>query len=188
MEGDMNKAIGAILAVVCTSAFADDSGFYIGADVGRSKTSASGVVTKSTDTVFGVMAGYQFDRNWALEAQYTGLGKYSGIGATSGSAYSNKTDAFSLAAVAALPLSDSFSLYAKLGVARAKNNQTSVASGSRSTSRTAATYGLGVQYAVTPALGVRFGWDRFGSNAITSANATLSRNINIWSLGAVYRF
>lgn len=182
-------AIGTILAVTCASAFAGDNGFYVGADAGRSSLNSTGVLANSMDTTFGITGGYQLNKNWGAEAGYTVLGNFAGVGRTTGSNYSSKIDAWSLVAVGKYPFSDLFSLYAKLGMASANNKQSSTTSGNRSTARTDATYGLGLQYDVNPAIGVRFGWDRFRSDSyVATTGVTNTNNADIWALGVVYKF
>lgn len=181
--------IGTILVATCSPAFAGDNGFYVGADVGAASYKSSGTLTKSTDTVYGLTGGYQFNKNWGGEAQYTGLGNYSGVGRTTGSNYTTKVDAWSLVAVGKYPFSDLFSLYGKLGVANTNNQQSSTVSGNRNTARTDATYGVGLQYEFSSAIGVRFGWDRFRSDAyVATSKVTNTNNLDIWSLGAMYKF
>lgn len=176
-------AIAALLSsFVAAPAFAADNGFYAGVSLGQARTNvpgAFGASTKSNDTVYGILAGYQFDKNWAAEAEYTGVGKYTTA------TVSGKADAFAIAAVGTLPMSDTFSLYGKLGVAQVSGK----ASGGTASNanRTSATYGLGVQYNATQAIGIRFGWDRFGA-AANSGGATQNYNSNLWRVAAVFKF
>ena len=186
-------AIAALLsAVVAAPAFAADNGFYAGVTVGGSKTSnpyPGMAMTKSSDTVAGVLAGYQFTKNWGAEVFYTGAGKFS---ATSGGITgSGKADVYGIVGTGTLPLSDAFSLYGKLGYARAKTT-TSIPAGFALTgaTRAAATYGLGAIYNLTPAVGIRLGWDRYA--AATQSGVALGAkdnfNADVYSLGATYKF
>lgn len=179
----MKKTLAAALlsAAVATPAFAD-GGFYIGGTLGRAATSNFGApLTKSSDTVYGGLVGYQFNPNFGVEAQYTGAGKF----ATA--TMSGKSDIFTVDAVGTLPLADNFALYGKLGIGSSKSKIYDATLTYQGTSRTAATYGLGVQYNATPQVGIRFGWDRYGS-AVTSAGAKTNFNSNVWAAGIVYAF
>ena len=180
-------AIGTILAVTCASAFAGDSGLYIGADVGRAGyTTGTGA---NSSAVYGITGGYQFSKNWGAEAQYTGLGNYSGVSATTGAAFSSKADAESLVAIGMFSIADVLSVYGKLGVANTNNNQNHSNGTSGNTSRVDATYGLGVQYEINSAIGARFGWDRYIADSFsTTTGLKNSRNMDVWALGAVYKF
>ncbi len=61
-----------------------------------------------------------------------------------------------------------------------------------SATRNAATYGLGGVYNVSPAVGIRFGWDRYAAAAhdtndgVTFFNSNF--NVNVYSLGATFKF
>jgi OmpA-OmpF porin, OOP family len=188
------KKIAAVLllsSAVAAPAFADNSGFYAGIDVGTARSgtpnnvSAAPSISKNR-TVAGVLGGYQFNQYWGVEAQYTGAGKVDASqGATSSSA---KADAWGLDAVGTLPLSDTFSLYGKLGVASTKTSVSStVPPGITGATRTAATYGAGLQYNASSSIGIRLGWDRYGART-TKAGANSDYNSNVYSIGALYKF
>lgn len=193
-------AIAALLsAVVAAPAFAADNGFYAGVTLGRSSTSAAtgAVLSKSSDTVFGILGGYQFTKNWGAEAFYTGAGKWTGQDTAGLANFSGKTDTWGIVGTGTLPLSDAFSLYGKLGYASTKTTLSCTviiggaacgAAGATNATRGAATYGLGAIYNVTPAVGIRLGWDRYGA-AVTSPNGAKNNyNANVYSLGATYKF
>ena len=196
-------AIAALLsAVVAAPAFAADNGFYIGADLGRSSTSAAAgaVLTKSSDTVFGVLAGYQFTKNWGAEAFYTGAGKWTAQDTAGLANVNGKADTWGVVGTGTLPLSDAFSLYGKLGYASTKTTVSCSViiggaacgnAGPSNATRGAATYGLGAIYNVTPAVGIRFGWDRYGAavtNSVNGGGAKNNYNANVYSLAATYKF
>lgn len=179
----MKKIAAALLlsSVVAAPAFAADNGVYAGVTLGRSHTGTpSGTaLTKSSDTVYGFLAGYQFDQNWGVEAAYGGAGKF----ATATN--SGKADALSVVAIGTMPMSDTLSLYGKLGYASTK---TSISGGGATgATRGAATYGLGLQYNVSPAVGIRFGWDRYGA-AVNSGGVKSNFNANVVGVGAVMKF
>lgn len=184
------KKIAAVLLLstaVAAPVFAADTGLYAGVTLGRSNTGdvAPGVaMTKSTDTVLGVLGGYQITKNWGAEAFYTGAGKWAATSA--GVPASGKADAWGVVAVGTLPLSDTFSLYGKLGYASTKTKANSPTM-DLSATRNAATYGLGAQYNVNQAIGIRFGWDRYGA-AVNTNVGKVNNNANVYSLGGVFKF
>lgn len=197
----MKKTLAiALLSATAATAFAADSGFYAGVNLGQSRSGnpyPGMSQTKSSDTAVGVLAGYQFSKNVGVEAFYTDAGKYQ-VADNAGS-LSGKTNALGLAAVGTLPLSDAFSMYAKLGYAQTKGSSAfTAAPGSRnqsldvgSATRSAATYGLGGVYNVSPALGIRFGWDRYAASALDPTGVsvvTTNYNVDVYSLGAVFKF
>ncbi len=187
----MKKIAAALLlsTVVAAPAFAADEGFYAGVTLGRSNTGnpfSNATLTKDTDTVAGILAGYQFTKNWGVEAFYTGAGKFTAVVGTNTS--NGKSDAWGINAVGTLPLSDAFSLYGKLGYASTKTSASSTLGDVTSATRGAATVGLGGVYNVSPAIGIRFGWDRYGAAVNTTASGKANFNSNVYSLGAVFKF
>lgn len=185
-------AIAALLsAVAAAPAFAADEGFYAGLTLGRSSTSNpynGATMTKSSDTVLGVLGGYQFTRNWGAEAFYTGAGKFSTVQGANSS--SGKTDVWGIDAVGTLPVTDTFSMFGKLGYASAKTSASSTALTLAGATRGAATYGLGLQYNASSAVDVRLGWDRYGAATVGGNIAGVKDNFNsnVYSLGAVVKF
>lgn len=180
------KKIAAVvlLSVVAAPVFAADSGFYAGVTLGSGKpnvTPSALAISKSSNFIYGGLAGYQYNKNLAVEAQFTGVGKATDIAGNT-----VKADALSLTAVGLLPLNDSFELLGKLGVASTKTT-TSGLGINLGTSRTGLTYGLGAQYNVTPNLGLRLVWDRYAV-ATTNAGIKTNANANVMTLGAVYQF
>ncbi|MDD5181032.1 MAG: porin family protein [Gallionellaceae bacterium] len=185
----------ALLSAFAAPAFAADNGFYAGVTLGRSSTGndgTGGVMTKSTDTVAGILAGYQFTKNWGAEVFYTGAGKWDSQNTAGTILVNGKADAWGMNAVGTLPLSGAFSLYGKLGYAGTKSTLSVSPAGSTytGTTRNAVTYGLGGVCNVTPAVGVRLGWDHYGA-ATSGANVVGVKNdfnAGVWSLGAVFKF
>ncbi len=183
------KKIAAVVvllsAVVATPTCAANEGFYAGVTLGNGKpnvTPVTGVaLSKKAESIYGGLLGYQYNNNLAVETQFTGAGK-----ATDVAGNSVKADALSLTAVGLLPVTDSFALLGKLGVASAKTTSSSLAT-NLGTSRTGLTYGLGAQYNVTSNLGLRLAWDRYAV-ATTAAGLKTNSNANVVTVGAVYKF
>ncbi|WP_435627567.1 porin family protein [Candidatus Ferrigenium straubiae] len=190
----MKKIASALLlsTVVAAPVFAADSGFYAGVTAGQARASsyASNVtLTKSTDTVAGILAGYQFTRNWGAEAFYTGAGKFTGVN-TVGVTGSGNADTWGLVVVGTLPLSDAFSLYGKLGYASTKTSASSSNGIMKGATRSAETYGLGATYNINKSVGIRFGWDRYAA-AVANGTAIGSKDnfdSDVYSVGAVFKF
>lgn len=188
-------ALSIAAAMVSGTVLAAQDGFYIGASLGRSSAGSPTpnlILTKSTDTVGGVLAGYNFNKNWGAELFYSGAGKYTGVNAAGTVRGNGKADVWGLDAVGTLPISDSFSLYGKLGVAKAKSSVSTVpASTLAGANRTAVTYGLGGSYNFTQSFGIRLGWDHYGA-ATTGGSGVVGAkdnyNSNVYSLAAVFGF
>lgn len=182
----MKKITAALLLTTAVAAapaaFAADNGFYAGLSLGSATTNAPaavGATTKKTDTPYGIVGGYQFNKNFAAEVAYTGAGRFRTATTTA------KADALSIAAVGTLPLSDTFGLYGKLGFANVSSKTTGAGLGN--VNRTSATYGVGLQYNATQNIGIRFGYDRYGA-AVNVNNVKQNYNANVWGIAALYKF
>ena len=196
MENKMNKVMAGVCVaatLVSASVQAEESAYYAGLTLGRSRTGSPTpdmILSQSNDTVGGVLGGYQFDNNWALEAFYTEAGKFAGQNAAGSVTGNGKADVWGADVMAMLPMSGAFSLYGKLGLAsiRVRVN-TAPASTLSGDTRTASSYGLGGMYNFNPAFGMRLGWERYGALPTGgSGGAKDDYNINVYSLAAVLKF
>jgi len=183
------KKIAAVVVMLsaAASAFAADEGFYAGVTLGSGKphvTPSAAALSKNSDSMYGGLAGYQYNKNVAVEAQYTGIGKTTDVlGNTA------KGDALSLSVVGLLPLNDSFELLGKVGVARAKTTVSGLSATNVGASRTGLTYGIGAQYNVNQNLGLRLGYDRYAvATASSLSGIKTNGNASVVTVGAVYKF
>jgi len=138
----MKRTLSALIlsaAFTAAPAFAQVSHVYAGAGVGIANTDSSEFSWK-------ILAGYQHDRHWGIEAAYTDLGRYRGSNA----------DSLSLAFTGTLPLDRRWALMAKAGVA---SNRTRVAGAS---DHVDALLGIGVAYAVNRRFGLRLEYEQYG--------------------------
>src|SRR5258706_15185577 len=119
-------------AFTAAPAFAQVSHVYAGAGVGIANTDSSEFSWK-------ILAGYQHDRHWGIEAAYTDLGRYRGSNA----------DSLSLAFTGTLPLDRRWALMAKAGAA---SNSTR---GPGSSDHPDALAGVGVVYPVNRRFSLR---------------------------------
>lgn len=149
------------------------SGAYAGIKAGSTRVGFN-ALSKSSDTGYGVLLGYQYNRNFAVEGEYTDFGRF-----TTAAGVTGKSDAWGFSLVGILPFEDRFAAYGKLGIARS-GTSTSAATG---VNRTAATYGIGGQFDATPMIGIRLSWERYGVG-VTGQNA----NDDLYSLAAVFKF
>ena len=141
----------------------------------------SSSTSKRRDTATRLIAGFQINPTWAIEAQYVDFGKtkvdfsgqidgpegVSGTGET-------KTDGFGIAGVATLPVSPNFSLIAKVGVfdwkrkfnANMLSTSTSTIppgalSANSSKRGTDPFYGIGLKYDFSKSVGVQVDWEQY---------------------------
>lgn len=187
----MNKRVlAAILASsISLPVIAADTGFYVGASAGRSDygvgTGDLGLTAGSVDdkdTAYKVFGGYNFTRNFGIEAAYVDLGDvtFSGnVGATpvSGSA---DVQGFNISAVLTAPINDRFAVFGKLGafVWDGDFNASSPAvrwSGSDSSTDFSA--GLGASYSFNKNVSLRAEYEYFDDV-----------DANLWTVGVAYKF
>ncbi len=152
-----------LFAATVLPVFANDSGFYIGADVGRAGTDVGGPgLTKSVDASAGLIGGYQISKALAIEGQYDRMGK---IGA--GNDY--HLNATSLAVIGIIPVENTdFTLRGKFGFARTTLDAPNTSSDN------GIVMGIGGQYKLTQTVGLRFGLDRYdvGNSALIPGGHT----------------
>jgi len=160
----MIKHIAAIVlaATSFAASAADNTGFYMGADLGKTK-----VDTMNNDNSVGVFAGYKFTDNLAVEAAYRDMGKF-GVGTyyydpvQRRNVYVSadvdmKQTAISL--VASAPLGAHVSMYARLGY-----NKLSAEVGGYSDSQNGTLVGIGLGYAFTQNVAARIEYQRPASD------------------------
>lgn len=114
---------------------------YVGVSV--SKLTAG---TKSTGA--GVMFGHRFNENLAAEVAYDDSGALSST--------SEKTTAFSIAAIGIVPFNANFEGYGRLGYASAHTKDATGISANHGD----ITYGVGVECRLNEKFSVGFGWNR----------------------------
>jgi len=173
------------VAPLCASAEgARTEGFYAGANlgVGMPNLKTPNGVDKDSQAVAGVLAGYKFNPYFAVEGQYTGIGKV-----TDNVHGSAKADALSLTAVGILPLNDAFDVYGKLGVA-ATSSKVSGISAYDDATRMGATYGLGAEYHFDKTVSMRVGWDHYKAEVDVNGGGSKSFDSNVTTVGVVYHF
>jgi len=166
-----------------------DTGWYAGASVGQSKAKVADCAGfSSCDTkaaAFGILGGYQINRNFAAELGYHDFGRVTLSGPGSANIKANAAD---LVGLAAYPFANRFSVYAKLGAYRAESKLSAPGSGSASLKdrNTDLTFGLGAQYEVTREAGVRAEWQRYKS--VGGDDTGGKSDIDVISIGLIWRF
>ncbi len=208
----ISTAIGlaSVAALASTSVLADDSGWYGGANIGRSSTTiddpritsglagagltTTSIANRDRDTAYKIYGGYQFNPYIGLEGGYFDLGKFGfkantlPLGTLDGNI---RLRGFNLDAVGTLPLSEKFSALGRIGInhAQARDSFTgtgavNVANPNPSKRDTNYNFGLGVQYAFNDALGMRAEIERYRINDAIGNRG----HVDVVSIGLVYRF
>lgn len=184
-----------------------DSGIYLGFDVGQAHYSGvtgqiasfGGVShTSDSDTGYRFTGGYQFNQYWGAEASYVDFGQAEGdVTVTSPSAgtfsVKRKAHGFVLAGTGTYPFNDTWSGYLRFGTIVGHVEVEGSGTGSLSTSTATqsstdwkVTYGIGVNWKVANNWTVRAGWDQYSS--LGNQNTTGEADVNLTSIGVVYRF
>lgn len=169
-----------------------DSGFYIGGAYGKSRTGTGCIGTcDATDHSFNLFAGYQFNRHLAVEGGYSDLGEATVSGTLLGAPVTARieTTVVELVGVGLLPLTEKFSLYAKLGIYRndSDSSTTGAAVGTSSDKGTGFTLGGGLQYSFGNNFAARLEWQSY-SDVGTGVPGLEKDDVVVWRLGARYRF
>lgn len=200
----------ALTLIASPYARAQDSGWYLGANVGQSRAkiddtritsgllgSGLGVTTlqdHDKDTGFKVFGGYEFNRWFSLEGGYFNLGKMGYTAATlpGGTLEGQiKVQGVNLDAVLNIPLTEKFSVFGRAGVIYADAKDTFSGTGavvvvnpSPSEKGTNYKYGGGLQYDFTKSFGMRAEYERYRINDAIGNKG----DIDLASIGLLFRF
>ncbi|HEY0063242.1 MAG TPA: outer membrane beta-barrel protein [Telluria sp.] len=137
-------AIAAALAALSSAAMAADQPyFYAGGDLGRTDFKFA-----PSATSYGAFAGYQINQTFGIEAGYRRLAH------TSEFDFNANVTQVSLSATATLPLEGGFSVYGRLGMSGARVRYSGPGWISHHNDNSAL-YGVGFNYAITPAVSAR---------------------------------
>ena len=150
--------LGAALAIPFA---AQAEGSYVKFGLGQSEYKNG--FGSENETAASLAYGYSFDKNFGVEIGYINFGTYKENNAI----YSEtlKRQALYVAGVGSLPITDAFSLFAKLGVASNKYENEFVSGGSSQSehiTKTKSMYGLGLSYNFTKEIAGTLEYQDFG--------------------------
>lgn len=186
-----------------------NSAWYIGGGVGQSRanidenlivrslidTGASSVTFSSDqrDTAYKLFVGKQLNKYFAVEAGYFDLGKYSFNAVTTPPGSLNGEVGFrgvNLDLLAQMPLSERFSIYAKLGMNYAKTDSNftgdrlfAITNPSSNDDKLNPKVGLGMEYKFTEALAIRGEAERYRLNDVIHNHT----DVDFYSINLVYK-
>jgi OmpA-OmpF porin, OOP family len=152
----------ALLAVASWNvSAADDAGFYLGAGIGQAWSKNAAADLDDEDMAYKAFAGYSFNKYIATEVTYYVDGGTFEV-RDSASVVRVKDTGFIAALVGKAPLTEWFSLFAKLGYAF-YDNDISVTSGNTRTSFKESdenpAYGIGVAFSFAERFGMSLEWE-----------------------------
>ena len=207
--------VAAVLAVSAAGlAHAQSGPWYGGVSIGSAKSNVSagevndylrtlGFGSPSTsaddkDTTYKFLLGYRFSPAVALEGFYADLGSYNTRSSVTNPFVGTinadyKAKGYGIDLVLSAPMTQAFSVYGRLGIIQAKTEATFNSSGSigllfnrGSKNKTGQHYGVGLQYDITPALGLRGEVETYRKLGDDSTGGELK--VDALSLGAILRF
>jgi len=199
--------IGAALLSAAGGAFAADSGFYMGVGVGMARASfldagvAGGVAGTSVNNenpsfAWKEYGGYQFNKNVAVELSFADLGKTDMNVIVPGSAtVTGKTtiNGFGIAAVGSFPSTMGLALFGKVGGFYSTLNASTTVnifnSGTTNISkerRFVPNIGGGINYDLTPRIGVRVEYERFLK--LGTGTKSIDTDVSMFTVGLNYKF
>lgn len=154
-------AVGSLVSVGAQAAVTYGNGYtgqpYVGAKVGQFDLDQNGT---DDPTAYGIYAGYNFDPNFGIEAEY--------VGSDDADYYSNgEVDAKSYGAYGTYRYAfPNTGIYAKgkLGVAKTKVEGSGTLTQNFSDSDTSLAGGVGLGYSVNPDFGIEAEYDKLGSD------------------------
>jgi OOP family OmpA-OmpF porin len=166
---------------------------YLGGNVGQSSSDIScptGVTCDDTDTAWKIYGGLEINEYMSMEVGYIDLGEAKYSGAKSGTRYTN---GMITAIVGTYAVSPDFILSARGGMnfLNVEVNGTISNTPTQNTGDTDVvwSFGVGGQYNLTPAVGLRLDWERFFEAGSSSYNGgTGEADIDMLSAGVVYKF
>lgn len=182
----MKKIVACLLLLSSSLPVLADEGGYLGVSMGSGKpgvTPAALTMSTTSSFIYGGVAGYQYNKNLAVQVQYGGLGK-----ATDVAGNTSKIDALSMTAVGLLPLNNHFDLTAKIGIANAKTVTSGATATNLGTTRAGLTYGIGAQYNINKSMALRLELDRYAVATSNAAGVKTKGNATVINLDALYKF
>ncbi len=188
-------AAGALSIAICLPGLAIGQGLYLGGAIGNTSFKQgcddvpAGLSCKKTDYGWKGFAGYQFTRNWGIEAGYSDFGKVKANGTFMGLDTSAEVRVwgFGLAGTGTLPLSSQFDLLGKLGVFHGVVDSSANIggiTGKLSGRSNTAMVGAGARWNFSGNWGARVEWERI--NKIGDSTSGTS-DVDFISIGIEYR-
>jgi OOP family OmpA-OmpF porin len=149
---------------------------------------------KNKDTGFKLLGGYQYNRNFALEAGYFDLGKFGYTATTTPTGTLRgeiKLRGLNFDAVGFLPFNEKFSGFGRVGATYVEASDNFTATGAVNVSDPSPSkrdvnfkVGLGLQYDFTPKLAMRLEAERYRVNDAVGNHG----DIDLFSVGLILRF
>ncbi|HEX5393129.1 MAG TPA: outer membrane beta-barrel protein [Rhodocyclaceae bacterium] len=160
------------------------SSWYAGINAGGSHVSdfSNGISKRDdNDTTYSVNVGYQFNRYFAVEANYTDFGKFKVSNAVGTGDW--KSDGVGVSAVGILPMDNRLALYGKAGAFYSDTRVDNL--GVSNDKRTNGTVGVGASYDFGNRIIGKAEWNYYQD---VGGSSTGKPTVNTYTLGVAYRF
>ena len=214
----LRLSVLSLAAAMATASFAQDSRYnayspsyyYGGLSIGQSRAKideqritdsllAAGLTTSTMsrderDMGYKLFGGYQFNRNWAVEAGLFGLGRFGFTSTTVPAGTLNgeiKLQGLNLDLVGTLPLSERFSVIGRVGAQGARARDTFSGTGAVGVADTSPRknqvnykFGAGLQYEINPLFFVRGEAERYRINDAVGHRG----DVDLFSISLVFPF
>ena len=209
------RIVAAVLAVSAAGAAqAQSPMWYGGVSIGSTKSNVSAgevndflrslnygsplTSADNKDQAYKFSLGYRFSPAVSLEGFYADLGKYNTRSTVAtpfvGSVSADyKAKGYGVDVVLSAPMTQEFSVYGRVGVMQAKTEATFGSTGSigllqnrGSKTKTGQHFGLGLQYDLNPAIGLRTEVETYRKLGDDSTGGELK--VDVLSVGAIFRF
>jgi len=158
---------------------------YLGLNIGQSDFSvpngAGAFPSDNKDTSYNIYGGSYFNNNFGVELGYTDFGKMNRGGGQT------EAEGINLSLVGRLPLSNSFNLLGKLGTTYGRTRVSALPASGLATGNQSdwgLSYGIGAEWAFTPAVSAVLAWDEHNLKFPGSGKDRVSTA----SVGLRYRF
>ena len=190
------------VAIAATGVSAHAEGWYAGVGLGQAQVSFESVDVSpatlsedDTSSSYKLFGGYEFSKYFAVEGGYQHLDDFSQTITLGGSSATGKIDGYGifLDAVGKYPVTNNFTVFGKLGVARTRIELKTSASGifagccsDESETEFNPRYGIGAQYDFNKQMGVRFELER--TDNVGKSDATGEEDIDYLGLSLTYKF
>lgn len=207
MTTEMNRklfpaaiALSGLLAGAPAALAQQDAGFYAGGAIGQAKAKDACTGLGGTgfagscddkDTAWKIFGGYQFNRNLGAELGYVDLGEFTASGTFLGAPATASIEAkgVELVGVGTIPFTPQLAAYGKAGIFRWDvDSSARVGAGAAAANDdgTDFTFGVGLKYDFTRNLAARLEFQRY--NNVGETNTTGQSDVNLWTLGVMFRF
>lgn len=173
--------VSSVFALLLTgfgaSALAEDSGFFISHNIGR--TTADGIGIDESDTSYRISVGYDYNQYFAVAVGYDNFGTFSEPGGPAPTLVTlDHVTGYNVRVIGTLPINDDWSVFGQIGN---QHWDTDIIAplGTANVDDDDLLIGVGGKWHVVAGFSLVGGYDFFEANNV---------DVNTWYIGGVYSF